>query len=148
MSEEEALKLVTLNPARQLGIDGRVGSLEAGKDADFVIWSGHPLSTYSIVLETWIDGRKYFDRQADLAAREAVAAEREALLAKARAAKGGKKEREAEGKPGGESPPAPQEVAPAEPPPPQPSPPASQGAVPGAARKATPWPAAQRGGAR
>jgi imidazolonepropionase-like amidohydrolase len=92
MSEEEALKLVTANPARQLHIDHRVGSLEPGKDADFVVWSGHPLSTYSVVLETWIDGRKYFDRQADLEAREAVRAEREALLAKVKAGKASKED--------------------------------------------------------
>ncbi len=60
MKEEEALKLVTLNAARQLGIDHRVGSLEPEKDADFVIWNGHPLSTLSHPLETWIDGRRYF----------------------------------------------------------------------------------------
>jgi imidazolonepropionase-like amidohydrolase len=83
--EAEALKFVTLNPAIQLGIDDRVGSLEKGKDADFVVWSGHPLSTYTICEQTWIDGRKYFDRQDDLSAREAIAAERQELLAKVRA---------------------------------------------------------------
>ncbi|TLY32950.1 MAG: hypothetical protein E6K56_02110 [Ignavibacteria bacterium] len=62
LSEEEALKFVTINPAKQLQIDKRAGSLEAGKDADFVLWSGDPLSTYSICEQTWIDGRKYFDR--------------------------------------------------------------------------------------
>jgi N-acetylglucosamine-6-phosphate deacetylase len=84
--EEEALAFVTLNAARQLGVADRVGSLEPGKDADFVIWSGHPLSPYSRAEETWIDGRKYFDRDEDLAARPALAAEREALLEKVRAA--------------------------------------------------------------
>jgi len=83
--EAEALKFVTLNPAIQLGIDDRVGSLEKGKDADFVVWSGHPLSTYTRCEQTWIDGRKYFDRQYDLVAREALAAERQELLAKVRA---------------------------------------------------------------
>ncbi len=86
MPEEEALKLVTLNPALQLGVADRVGSLEAGKDADFVLWSGHPLSTYSRAEQTWIDGRRFFDRETDLAAREVVAAERAALLAAARSA--------------------------------------------------------------
>lgn len=85
MPEEEALQLVTLNPAIQLGIDHRVGSLEVGKDADFAIWSGHPFSTYTICEQTWVDGRKYFDRAEDLANRESLRAEREALLAKARA---------------------------------------------------------------
>ena len=84
VSEEEALKFVTLNPAKQLGIDKRVGSLEPGKDADFVVWSGHPLDTRSVVLQTWIDGKKYFDR--DEAAKRSVALkqEREDLIAKAK----------------------------------------------------------------
>lgn len=80
--EEEALKFVTLNPAKQLHIDNRVGSLELGKDADFVIWSGHPLSTYTICEQTWIDGRKYFDRQEDLKLREQVEKERARLIQK------------------------------------------------------------------
>ena len=83
--ESEALKFVTLNPALQLGIADRVGSLEKGKDADFVVWSGHPLSTYSLCEQTWIDGRKYFDRRDDLVARDAIAAERQELMAKVRA---------------------------------------------------------------
>jgi imidazolonepropionase-like amidohydrolase len=84
--DAEALKFVTANPAKQLGVADRVGSLEPGKDADFVIWSGHPLSTGTICLETWIDGRKYFDRAADLSLRPALAEERKALIAMARAA--------------------------------------------------------------
>src|SRR5436309_2678037 len=60
----EAIKFVTLNPAKQLKIDSRVGSLEVGKDADFAVWSGSPLSPYSICEQTWIEGRKYFDRVA------------------------------------------------------------------------------------
>jgi imidazolonepropionase-like amidohydrolase len=81
----DALAFVTSNPAQQLGIADRVGSLEAGKDGDFVIWSGDPLSTSSMALETWIDGRKYFDRAADFAARPGLDAERDALVAKAKA---------------------------------------------------------------
>ena len=65
LDEAEALNFVTINPARQLKIDDRVGSLEIGKDADFVIWSGHPLSTYSICEETWLDGKKYFSLDQD-----------------------------------------------------------------------------------
>ena len=67
---------MTSNPAKQLGIAKRVGSLEAGKDADFVLWSGDPLSTSSIALQTWVDGKKYFDRAADLAGRPALEKER------------------------------------------------------------------------
>jgi imidazolonepropionase-like amidohydrolase len=65
VSPEEALKFVTLNPAKQLRIDDRVGSVEAGKDADLVVWSGHPLAITSRVEQTWIDGCRYFDREAD-----------------------------------------------------------------------------------
>jgi N-acetylglucosamine-6-phosphate deacetylase len=63
----EALRFVTLNPARQLRIDDRVGSLEVGKDADLVVWSGSPLSVYSRCEQTWIDGRRCFDREEDAA---------------------------------------------------------------------------------
>ena len=84
--EEEAIKFVTINPARSLKIDQRVGSLEVGKDADFAIWGGSPLSPYSACEQTWIEGRKYFDRQADLAGRGALAEERNELVALARGA--------------------------------------------------------------
>lgn len=92
--EEEALKFVTLNPAIQLGIDHRVGSLEPEKDADFVLWSGHPLSTYTLCEQTWIDGRKYFDREDDLRRRKEREAERAALLAKIREEEKGKEKEE------------------------------------------------------
>jgi imidazolonepropionase-like amidohydrolase len=62
LSEDEALALVTINPAKQLRIDARVGSLEAGKDADVVIWNRHPLSTYAIVDRVYIDGQQFYDR--------------------------------------------------------------------------------------
>ncbi len=62
MSEEDALKMITLNPAKMLHIDEYVGSLEPGKHADFVIWSGNPLSIYTKAESTFIDGIKYFDR--------------------------------------------------------------------------------------
>jgi imidazolonepropionase-like amidohydrolase len=76
----EALKFVTLNPAKQLHIDHRVGSLEPGKDADFVVWNGDPLSTLTACEQTWIDGRKYFDRDEDLARRKQVREERAELI--------------------------------------------------------------------
>lgn len=65
LSDEEALKLITLNPAKQLGIDNRVGSLEEGKDGDVVIFDNHPLSIYAVPQMTFIDGIKYFDFDAD-----------------------------------------------------------------------------------
>lgn len=80
LSPEEALKFVTFNPAKQLGIDAQVGSLEAGKEADLVVWSSSPLSSYARCEQTWIDGRKYFDRQADLDKRREIAAKRAALI--------------------------------------------------------------------
>ena len=87
MPPEEAIKSVTLNAAKSLMVADRIGSLEPGKDADFAIWSGTPLSPYSRCEQTWIEGRKYFDRIADLAARPDLARERAALIARARAAK-------------------------------------------------------------
>jgi adenine deaminase len=81
LSPETALRFVTIHPARQLEIDARVGSLEPGKDADFVIWSGPPLSTFSVAEQTWIEGRRYFDRAEDRRARERLEKERRARLA-------------------------------------------------------------------
>jgi imidazolonepropionase-like amidohydrolase len=71
--EEEALKFVTINPAKQLRVDSLIGSLEPGKEADFAIWSKSPLDSGTVCLETWIEGRKFFDRSLDserMAARE------------------------------------------------------------------------------
>jgi imidazolonepropionase-like amidohydrolase len=76
----EALKFVTINPAVQLGIGEMTGSLEAGKDADFVIWSGDPLSTFSRCEATWIDGREYFSLAQDLEMRRRDAQLRDRLL--------------------------------------------------------------------
>lgn len=81
LSEEEALKLVTWNPAVQLGIQERVGSIEVGKDADLAIWNGHPLSVYARVETTFIDGEIFFDRQQDLAHRSELLKERAQLEA-------------------------------------------------------------------
>ena len=81
LSEEEALKFVTINPAIQLRIDKQVGSLEPGKDADFVIWSAPPLSSFARAEQTWIDGRRYFDLKSDQKLREEALNERERLIA-------------------------------------------------------------------
>ena len=80
---EEALWLVTINPARQLRIDHRVGSLEAGKDADFAVWSGPPLSSFSRCEQTWVDGIMRFDVAEDARLAAEAEAERQKLLAKA-----------------------------------------------------------------
>jgi len=96
VSEEEALKFVTLNPAKQLKIERYVGSLEPGKHADFVIWSGTPLSTYSRCEQTWIEGRKYFDREEDLKLRAEVEKERAELIQKVLATKEGSGESKSE----------------------------------------------------
>jgi N-acetylglucosamine-6-phosphate deacetylase len=85
--EEEALNFVTLNPAKQLGIEARVGSLEPGKDADFAIWSASPLDATTRCEQTWIEGRRYFDRDTDLAARASLETERARILAAAREAR-------------------------------------------------------------
>jgi N-acetylglucosamine-6-phosphate deacetylase len=77
---EQALGFVTLNPAKQLGIDKQVGSIEVGKDADLVVWSRSPLSSYAVCEQTWIDGRKYFDREADAAQHAEMARMRAALI--------------------------------------------------------------------
>src|SRR5215471_13584123 len=66
LTDDEALATITINPAKQLQIDKRVGSLEAGKDADVVIWNHHPLSTEAIVDRAYIDGIVYYDRLKDL----------------------------------------------------------------------------------
>src|SRR6185436_16374409 len=65
MSETAALRALTLNPAKMMHLEARVGSLEAGKDADFVVLSGPPFSSYTQVLETYIDGRRVFDRSSN-----------------------------------------------------------------------------------
>ncbi len=83
VAEEDALNLITLSTARVLGIDDRVGSLEVGKDGDFVIWSDHPFSTLTRAEQTWIDGRRYFDLEEDRALAAEVERERARLLQKA-----------------------------------------------------------------
>jgi imidazolonepropionase-like amidohydrolase len=82
--EEEALKFVTINPAKQLRIDQYVGSIETGKSADFVVWSKNPLDSSAVCLQTWIDGKKYFDRDLDAKRIETAKQERAAILEKAK----------------------------------------------------------------
>lgn len=82
MDEEAALRLVTLNPAIQLGIDNRTGSIDVGKDADIVIWDGHPLSMFSKAVQTYVNGQLYFDIELDLERQEAIEAEKAALIEK------------------------------------------------------------------
>ncbi|MDH4034898.1 MAG: amidohydrolase family protein, partial [candidate division Zixibacteria bacterium] len=78
----EALKMVTINAARVLGVDDRIGSIKAGKDADFVIWNGPPLSMYSKPHQTWIDGKKYFDIEVDRLLRARIREEKNGLIQK------------------------------------------------------------------
>ncbi|HYL86012.1 MAG TPA: amidohydrolase family protein [Candidatus Angelobacter sp.] len=82
LSHDEALKLVTLNPAIQLGIDKRVGSIDVGKDADLAIYNHDPMSAYAVVQKTIIDGRVYFDRERDVARRAEIEKEKKALTEK------------------------------------------------------------------
>jgi imidazolonepropionase-like amidohydrolase len=82
LSPAEALKFVTLNPAKQLRIDQYVGSIEVGKHADLALWSGPPLSNFSRCEQSWVDGRKYFDRAEDAIARKTVADMRTKLVQK------------------------------------------------------------------
>ncbi len=76
----EALKFVSLNPAKQLGIDHLTGSLEPGKSADFVVWNHEPLSSYARCEQTWIDGAPYFTRADDAAMAARDSEERRRLV--------------------------------------------------------------------
>ena len=80
LDPETALSMVTTAPAKILGIDHRVGSLEPDKDGDFVIWSGDPLSTLTKAEQTWVDGRKYFDLEDDTRRRQVIEKERALLI--------------------------------------------------------------------
>jgi imidazolonepropionase-like amidohydrolase len=82
VTEEEALKMVTLNPAKMLHVEDKVGSLKAGKDGDIVVWSDNPLSIYARSLYTIVDGTVYFDRAKDEQMQKLVDAERNRLVKK------------------------------------------------------------------
>ncbi|HIA13187.1 MAG TPA: amidohydrolase [Flavobacteriales bacterium] len=82
VSEEEALKVVTLNPAKLLHLDNRLGSIKVGKDADVVLWTDNPLSVYAKVVKTFVDGICYYDVKEDEKMRKAIAKERARLIQK------------------------------------------------------------------
>lgn len=82
ISRADALKFVTLNPAKQLQIDYRVGTLEPGRDADLVVWSGEPMSPFTKAERTFVDGRELFSLEQDAAHRAKIAAERARIIQK------------------------------------------------------------------
>lgn len=80
VSEEEAWKMVTLNPAKMLHLDEYIGSIEVGKHADVVVWSEHPMSIYAKAEQTFVDGRLLYDQEMDAEMRKAIKAERNRLI--------------------------------------------------------------------
>jgi imidazolonepropionase-like amidohydrolase len=88
VSETDALKMITLNPARLMHLDDRMGSIRVGKDADLVLWDEHPLSVYARALTTWVDGIPYYDRERDRELRQQIADERARIIASIVAKKG------------------------------------------------------------
>jgi len=86
LSEDEALAMVTINPAKQLGIDDKVGSIEVGKSADLVLFDQDPLSNFSKAQKVWIDGHEYFDREKDIETRPEFERKKKALEDKEAAA--------------------------------------------------------------
>ena len=80
LTEEQALSTVTIQSARAIAIDDRVGSLEPGKDGDFVVWNGNPLSQFTRPEQTWLDGRRYFSIDEDMELRERIKDERSRLI--------------------------------------------------------------------
>ncbi|MEM8893293.1 MAG: amidohydrolase family protein [Bacteroidota bacterium] len=87
MSEEDAWKMVTLNPAKLLHLDDQIGSIKVGKDADVVLWTAHPLSVYANVDKTIVDGIVFFDAEQDAIKREEIKAERARLIQKMKGVK-------------------------------------------------------------
>ncbi|HSL87157.1 MAG TPA: amidohydrolase family protein, partial [Bacteroidales bacterium] len=81
VSEIEALQLVTLNPARILHLDDRIGSIRVGKDADLVLWTDHPLSIYARASKTMVDGLIYFDEEIDATMKEQINNDRNRIIA-------------------------------------------------------------------
>jgi imidazolonepropionase-like amidohydrolase len=90
MSEQDAWKMVTLNPAKLLHLDDRIGSVKEGKDADLVLWTAHPLSIEAIADKVFIDGIKFYDRKDDATLRNDIRKEHARIISKmGAAAKGG-----------------------------------------------------------
>jgi imidazolonepropionase-like amidohydrolase len=89
MSQEDAWKMVTINPARLLHVDDRTGSIKAGKDADLVLWNDNPLSIYASADKTWVDGAVYFDREQDVRLQDELQRERARIIQKMQAEKKG-----------------------------------------------------------
>jgi imidazolonepropionase-like amidohydrolase len=87
LTEEQAFKMVTLNPAKMLHIDNRVGSIKAGKDADLVLWNDNPLSIYAKPLKTFVDGIDYYDAEKDAKLRNDMRVEKERIIQKLLTAK-------------------------------------------------------------
>jgi imidazolonepropionase-like amidohydrolase len=104
VNEIDALSTVTNQAAKAVAIDGRVGSLEAGKDADFVVWNGNPLSQFTKAEQTWVDGRRYFSLDEDKQLREEVARQRAQLIQAVLAAAPGEPGAGAGGPPRGRGP--------------------------------------------
>ncbi|MCH1924469.1 amidohydrolase family protein [Shewanella sp. C32] len=99
MPPEEAWKMVTINPAKQLGVDQLTGSIEEGKQADLVLWDHNPLSAYAKTQAVWIDGKRYFDRAADEQRTQAIAVEKAALIQKVLSSDDARKQGETSRKP-------------------------------------------------
>ncbi|MEZ7971078.1 MAG: amidohydrolase family protein, partial [Cyclobacteriaceae bacterium] len=87
LSEENVWKMVTLNPAKLLHLDDRMGSVKVGKDADIVLWTDHPLSVYAQVEKTIVDGIVYFDMEKDKSSGAMIHSERARLIQKMKNAK-------------------------------------------------------------
>jgi imidazolonepropionase-like amidohydrolase len=79
LTEEQALSLITINPATQLGVSDQTGSIEVGKDADLVIFDRHPLDNFAVPQKTFVDGILYFDIEGDAERQRAIDAEKERL---------------------------------------------------------------------
>jgi imidazolonepropionase-like amidohydrolase len=88
MSQEDALKLVTLNPSKMLHVDNRIGSLKAGKDADLVLWSANPLSIYAVAEKTYVDGIPYWDYAKDAERQKVLKADEGRIIQKMIESKG------------------------------------------------------------